>query len=369
MKNFSRQQRVIAGSIALLCITALLLSAGYNLLPRAFWRQYINPQTPASLALAPASTLNKPLRIARTGAVESAVSVPVNADYSGQVMEVYIKEGQAVKAGQALLKIMSAPRPAVQQPVNAPAPSPANYDSALKEYERLQKLYDIGAIPRKQLEAAAARLEGEKERSAKGPAVTPTAPVASGPVTLTAPTDGIVSGLSAAAGKPVQAGQQLLSLGSGQEVEIVLAVNQNDLPLVNLGTPVLIEAAQQTIVGQVTRIYPQIAADQTPAFLARVKLNSNPAGLLKSGMTVNVRIDTGQTVTVPAVPTKAIFHDDQQRAFVYVAVDGKAILQQVSTGETLGDYTELTSDLPPQGLVIVDGMNSLKHGDPVTVSP
>lgn len=372
MKIFDQRWRIIAGFFALTCLIGLLLAAGYNLLPSAFWSRYIKARTPTSLRVAPAGTINKPIRLARTGTVESATSVPVNAVASGQVIELYIKEGQAVKAGQPLLKLMAAPapQPAASETVIAPQKTLPDLESVQKEVDRLQKLYDIGAIPRRQLEAAVARLQSEKERVSKGEAVTQDVqPVVSGPTTLAAPTDGIVSGLTAAAGKPVQAGQQLLSLGSGQEVEVVLQLAQNDLYLVHLGSPVSIEAANQTIAGQVTRIYPQITADQPPAFMARVKINGNPAGLLKTGMAVNVQLDTGKYSTVPAVPTSAIMHDDQQRHFVYVAVDGQAILQQISIGETQNDFTELTSDLPPQSMVIVGGTQGLKNGDPITVTP
>lgn len=371
MKIFPQRWSIIAGFFALTCLIGLLLAAGYNLLPSTFWSRYIKAaRTPASLTVVPAGTINKPIRLARTGTVESATSVPVNAVASGQVIELYIKEGQAVKAGQPLLKLMATAQPAANETVVAPQTTQPDIESSQKEVDRLQKLYDIGAIPRRQLEAAVARLQSEKERVSKGEAVTQAVqPVVSGPTTLAAPTDGIVSGLTAAAGKPVQAGQQLLSLGSGQEVEVVLQLAQSDLYLVHLGSPVSIEAANQTIAGQVTRIYPQITADQPPAFMARVKINDNTAGLLKTGMTVNVQLDTGKSYTVPAVPTSAIMHDDQQRHFVYVAVDGQAILQQISIGETQNDFTELTSDLPPQSMVIVGGTQGLKNGDPITVTP
>ncbi len=370
MKNFTRRRRILAGAMVLVCAIGLLLAAGYNRLPAAFWSRYIKERPPVSLTVAPVGTLNKPIRIARTGTVESATSIPINAVASGQIIELYIKEGQAVKAGQPLLKIMAAAQPAASETVVAPQKAQPDLASMQKEVDRLQKLYDIGAIPRRQWEAAVARLQTEKERVSQGdPGTRAVQPVVSGPTTLTAPTDGIVSGLNAAAGKPVQAGQQLLSLGSGQEVEVVVQLGQNDLYLVHLGSAVLIEAANQTIPGQVTRISPQITADQPPAFLARIKLNGNTAGLFKAGMTVNVGLDTGKTASVPAIPANAILHDDRQRHFVYVAVGGQAILQQISIGETQNELTELTSDLPPESMIIVGGTQGLKNGDPITVTP
>lgn len=167
----------------------------------------------------------------------------------------------------------------------------------------------------------------------------------------------------------MQAGQQLLSLGSGQEVEAVAQLDQSDLYLVQLGTPAVIEAAQQIIAGQVSRIYPQVAANQISSFLAHIKLTNNPAGLLQAGMPVNIRIDTGKSVPVPAVPTASVLQDDQGRNFIYLTANGKALIQQVNIGETIGDFTEITSNLPQQSMVIISNIDDIKDGDAITVLP
>ena len=368
MKKITQKYRKIVELTALVFTVALLLAVSHNLLPVAVWTQHTISRTPVNLTAIPISTMNKPIYIARTGSIENSIAVPIHAEYSGRLSEMYVTEGQAVKAGQSLLTLQVSTAPTTSQNTGGSQQAQANYDNALQEVNRYQKLYEIGGIPRRQLDIATAQLQAAKANLTNTQNNMPSANATiNGAITINAPIGGIVTGLSAAPGKTVQAGQQLLSLGSGQAVEIVVQLDQNDLYLIHLGTPGTIEVSQQTIAGQVSRIYPQIEANKNPAFLAHIKLSTNPAGLLKLGMSVAVRIDTGKSAIVPAVPKGSVFQDDQTRNFIYIAANGKAIRQQITIGETIGDFIELTSNLPQQSMVITSNMNEINDGDAITV--
>ncbi|SMD14707.1 efflux RND transporter periplasmic adaptor subunit [Sporomusa malonica] len=365
MKKIRHKYRMFTVLSALLFTLALLLATGHNLLPVSLWNQHISPRTPISITAVPVGAINKPIQLVRTGSVESSTVVPINAEFSGQLSELYVTAGQAVKAGQPLLKLQVTSEPTVNQTSQQ---AQANYDNALKEFNRYQKLFEIGGISKRQLDSATTQLQAAKDSlSNTQQTISAANATINGTATITAPINGIVTGLSVAPGKTVQAGQQLLSLGSGQEVEVVVRLDQNDLYLVHLGTPAALEAAQQTIVGQVSSIYPQIDASQSPSFLAHIKLITNPAGLLKSGMSINVHIDTGTSAMVPAVPSASISQDNQGRAFIYLATNGKAMLHQITTGEAIGDLTEITSNLPQQSMVITNNTKDLRNGDAITV--
>ncbi len=357
MKKIPRKYRLIIKFVAPLISLALLAAIGCQLLPASWLQQHSITRPPVSLTAAPVSTINKPIYLVRPGTAGNPAIAPILAEVSGYLSELYVTEGQTVKAGQPLLKIQAA-ETAGDQAVQG---TQSNYEQALQEFNRDQKLYEIGAIPKRQLEAATAKLQ-----QAKAGLTTQQNTVTAAGATLNAPASGIVTGLPAP-GKTVQAGQQLLVLGSGQEVEIIVQLSQNDLYLVHLGTPVTVEAGQQSVPGQVSRIYPQITENQIPAFLAHIALTPPPAGLLKSGMSVTVRIDTGNTATVPAVPSSAIFQDDQGQSFIYLAVNGKAIRQQITPGVISGDTTEISAALPPESMIITTRINEIKDGEAITV--
>lgn len=364
MKKISPQHRMLVAITALILILALLLAANHKL-PVAVWTQNILPRAMVNLTAVPVGTINKPISITRTGSIENSTTVPIHAGFSGQLSEIYVTEGQAVKAGQPLLKLQISSNQAT-----GISQAKVNYDNALKEFNRLQKLYEIGAIPRRQFELATTQLQEAKERLASSQnTIQSSSTTVNGSATINAPIGGIVTGLSTAPGKSVLAEQQLLALGSGQEVEVIVQLDQENLYLVPLGSAATIETKQQTIVGQVSRIYPKIEANQITAFLAHITLSNNPSGLLKSGMSVPVRIDTGKTAIMPAVPKLSIFQDNRGRNFIYLATRGKAVLQKISIGETIGDFTEITSSLPQQSMVITSNINDIKDGDTVTVMP
>ncbi|MBP2652470.1 MAG: efflux transporter, family, subunit [Firmicutes bacterium] len=372
MRNFIQQHRKAILLTVILLLVAIVLAAQYDLLSCTLWTK---PKPPVNVSAVSVSIINKPIQIARAGSVENAAFVPINSEFTGLLSEIYVSNGQSVKSGQPLFKLTAT---AVQSATSETStiktttakpevqPGPDTYEAALKEYNRFKELYDIGGIPRRQLEAAAARLQEAEKNRTNSPSATPSTPGTATPVnsftTIKAPTDGIVSGLSIASGQTVQSGQQLMALGNGQEVEIVVQIEQNDLYLAHLGTPAIIEVANQSLPGQVSSIYPKVEGNQVTSFLVHIRLTNNPSGLLKAGMPVNVRIETGKSGTVIAVPTASIFQDKQGCHFIYIAANGIAVRQQINIGETIGDFTEITSDLPQESMIITNNLDKIKNG-------
>ncbi|SDM51579.1 RND family efflux transporter, MFP subunit [Dendrosporobacter quercicolus] len=373
MGNFIQQYRRITIALAVFFILAALIFSLFSW-P---WFRNMPVKAPVPVAAVPVNTVNKPVRLVREGFAGNAAAVPVNADYTGRVSELYITEGQPVKAGQPLLKLealdgQSSGTVTTNPPAEAGQHLQDNYDNALKKFTSYQKLYEQGAVARRDLENAAAALQEARrslDSSRNGPSASAAAAMLSGSVAVKASIDGIVTGLSAALGKTVQAGQQLMALGSGQEINVVLRLEQNDLYLIHLGAAVTIEAPGKTVPGQVYSIYPAVEEQQISSFLAHVKLADQPEPLLEPGMAVTARIDTGKSAAVLAVPSGSVFQDEQGQSFIYAAVNGTAVRQAVSLGESLGDFTEVTSSLPPDMLVITGNPAEIKHGDAITVSP
>ncbi|HAK74275.1 MAG TPA: hypothetical protein DCP36_13175 [Sporomusaceae bacterium] len=114
----------------------------------------------------------------------------------------------------------------------------------------------MGGIARKQLDASAARLQEAQaglEQGTQAPGA-----VVNGPVTIQAPIDGTITGSVIAAGSAISSGQELLALGSGQEVEVVLPLKQSELYFVQLGSPGVIKVGSEQLAGQVASIYPEV---------------------------------------------------------------------------------------------------------------
>ena len=339
------------------------------------------PPGPQQVSAAPVSTINKPLEILLPGTVQSRQAVVISAEISGRISELAVTEGQQVSAGQMLAHIEGTAETAVQTTTPAAAgaaasshvQSQSSYDSLVKEYERYEKLYKLGAIARKQFEDISARLQaarealGDSSQDTAAPVVSSSVSFQPAAVNLTAPSSGKVTGLAAANGKTVQAGQQLMALDAGGDVQVVAQLEQQTLYVVSAGTPVEIAVADtsgQRLAGQVEAIYPEGSIDK-PLFLAHIRVD-NSNGLLKSEVPVQVHLTTGQSVAVPALPRSAVFQD-QGLSYVYLAVDNQAVKQQVTTGIQIGDLVEITSTLPEQAAVITSDIRNLHAGDEITL--
>jgi RND family efflux transporter MFP subunit len=343
-----------------------------------FFLQRTSQRTPVSVTVTQVSTVSKPLHIERAGLVVHATMVPVYTEGAGRVNDVYVTAGQVVKAGQPLIKlditggdskVMVASN---STSVEVSSASKDIYEKALNEYNRYKKLYEQGAIARKQLETAEGRLQAAQagmQGSQEGMTVPerPVTTVVNGPVTIQSPIDGTITGSVVAAGSTVTEGQELMSLGSGQDVEIVVPLEQSELYFIQLGSKAVIEVAGQQLAGQVSGIYPEVKDKQIASFMAHIKLIQPPGDMLPLGMSITVRIATGQEVGAIAIPAQAVLRDAEGQDFVFFAIEGKAIRQQVTVGEVLGDLLEVTSAIPQGSLVITTLIDQLKNGDTITV--
>lgn len=343
-------------------------------LPAAFIHS-LSTAIPAKVSTQPLSLLNKDIQLTLPGMTEGRNSAAITAKQAGIVRQIAVKEGDKVTAGQLLLVIegAGAASPAAAE-VSDTAPQPSrqaqeDYDRAAKEQEKFEKLYAVGAISRKQLEAGAARLEAAKAALAAGipgnfapvgAAATETAG------RITAPVDGTVTALTIDPEKPVQTGQQLLLIDSGGEVRVVVHLQQADLYQVHPGTPaeIFTEDRPESLEGEVEGIFPETGGGRQ-TFRTLIRLE-NTASLTRTAQTVKVQLKTGRSELVKAVPVSAV-QQEQGIAFIFLAVDGKAVRQPVTLGSRFSDLVEVVSQLPAQALVITDRPDRLNDGDRVEI--
>lgn len=383
----SRARLALLSVIVVIAAAAVLTGRGGSL---GNWLGQVTAKPPAAVTVAPVGLHNKPLEVALAGSVEGSNTALVTAEYSGRISEVYVKEGQAVKAGQPLVRIDGGGGTAAAAPVETAVPpvpdqplqqqEQSEVERLSKLYQRYQDLYNQGALPRRKLEDVAAQLQAAQEAlgglSLETPSATsaPAAPGGAarqqGSANLTASVDGIVTGLSAAAGNSVQAGQQLMILDSGETVRVVAQLGQKELTFIRSGTPAAItaEAApDQVLAGKVEGIFPGADPGNSLLFRGHIQVD-NSSGILQSGMKVNIRLNTGILVPVQTVPAAAILQEEGN-SYLFLALDGKAVRQPVTVGVALGDSVEITSGLPENGLVITGGAKGLKDGDVLTIQP
>jgi RND family efflux transporter MFP subunit len=228
--------------------------------------------------------------------IASAVVVPVQQAQmsfvlSAPVKEILVKEGDVVKAGQALILLSTLDLElSVTEAEFGVRSAQLQVDRAYDPYKKRREdgtvVYIIGYLERRQeveakLQAAQAVLDAAKSTLAQG--------------TLTAPFDGTVVDVIAEIGEVAQPGKVAIVLGDVANMQIETTdLSERDVPNVSIGqaATIYIEALDTTIKGKVTSVSPisDIVGGDV-VYKVKVALDEQPAGLLW-GMSAEVHIQT-----------------------------------------------------------------------------
>ncbi len=210
-----------------------------------------------------------------SGKVYPEVEVKISPDISGEVVELYVNEGDTVKAGKVLAKIyadiyatqrdqVSAGLAQAQAQLSNSAASlvglKATLDQAKAAYERQQKLFKDKVISSSEFEtaqqaflAAQANYNAAKEGLKSGEAnilgnkaQLSKAEKDISRTVITAPMDGVISLLAIkkgerVAGNSFNVGTEMMRIADLSSIEVRVDVGENDIPKVKIGDSALVE--------------------------------------------------------------------------------------------------------------------------------
>lgn len=283
----------------------------------------------------------------------------------GRVIRVTAQLGDRVRRGQALAEVYS---PELAEARTKYTAAKATLDAHERELQRTQKLVEIGAASRQELErihaehaAQTAEVESTRARLQLLGAA-PTGPAANqrdgATITVVAPIDGVVTERLANPGLNVDPTSSLFSVVDLSSVWIVADVFEQDLGRVRVGAPATVTTAAfpaLSLGGRVSYIDPQLNASTRTA-KARVEV-ANRRGELRLGMYMDVAIETGHGAASVSVP-KAAIQNVADRQVVYVTVPGesaKFIEREIRLGSSSDDTVEVVSGLNVGDRVVSKG--------------
>lgn len=289
--------------------------------------------------------------------------VKISPDVSGEIVELYVQEGDSVKAGQLLAilnadlyrsatdRANSAVNSAMSGLENVKAQIgqfQAQLDNAQANYNRQLSLYKDGIISKAELDASETQLKTAKStlNAAKENINMSSYNIKSAQATakeardnmrrtmVYAPISGIVSLLNVKKGEKVvgniqMAGTEMMRIANFSAMEAQVDVNENDVININVGDTSIIEVdayANRTFKGVVTQIASSAkglatltsalgsASDQVTNFVIKIKLlPSDYADLqrksrlpFRPGMSCSVDILTETHTNVLSVPAQCV---------------------------------------------------------------
>ena len=314
--------------------------------------------------------------ISATGKIQPQTEIKISADVSGEIVELFVKEGDYVMKGDLLLKIKSDIYLSILERAEASLNSSlanllmaeAQFQESQQNFNRNKKLLESEAISIADFEKIESQYKVSKlnVESAKYAIISSEASVKEAKENLAktkiyAPKNGTISRLNVEIGERVvgtaqMSGTEILSLANLNEMEVVVEVNENDILNVEIGDKVDIEVdalANQNFKGIVSEIansadYVGISADQLTTF--KVKIEIIDVANFKPGMTATVDIITAKINNALSVPIESITlrYDsisDKKIECVFLILDDKVKKVNVKTGIQDIDFIQIKEGL------------------------
>lgn len=335
--------------------------------------------------------------------VEALTRVDVGATLTGRVAEVLVREGDAVRAGQPLLRLetdelratLAQARASEQQAQArlsglrttgraqaqaALAQADAGVVAARAEMERAQALVAQGFVSGSRLDEARRALQVAEAQQANAraqvaanrdggtdevqaqaqwqaaKAATEAAQARLAQAELRAPTDGRVLTRDVEPGQIVQPGKALLALALAGPTVLVAQADERFLDQLATGQPATVVAdayAGQRFAARLSRIAPRVDA-QRGAIEVKFEMTDAPPAFLREDMTLSVEVETARRDRALALPLAALRPGaDEASATVLVAADGRAQARPVRLGVRTLQAVEVQDGLQDGELVLL----------------
>jgi HlyD family secretion protein len=356
MNKKSKKLWWIIGGVALVFIAALLIAKQKGL---------IGQEKPTEVEFVTVGKSNLTETVSASGKIQPELEVTITPDVPGEIIALYVEEGDSVKKGQLLLRIqpenyisvverfragVNQSKAAAEQSKSQIARSESSLLRAEMDFKRQEKLFADKVISKSDLEisqtnfrianqdlaAAKANYEAAKFGIRSAEANLKDASENLRKTNIYAPMNGIVSKLDVELGERVvgtsqMAGTEMMRIANLNNMEVRVNVNENDIVRVSHNDKVIIDvdaysASNKEFKGVITQIANTANgsggslganANSTEAvteFEVRIKiLASSYQELLKQnkypfkpGMTATVDIVTESKMDVISVPISAV---------------------------------------------------------------
>ncbi len=303
--------------------------------------------------------------VEETGVVEPERQVVVKSPISGVVQSIAAREGDRVRPGQALARIVPdiAQANSFAQIRSAIAQAEIARGNAEREYARARELAESGGVTRADLDARRTSFEqaDNQLRTARDQLrLVQRSGVRGGEgvqwAAITAPSGGVVIKRGVEEGETVVGGTsafgggtELFTIADLTTLRVKAAINEVDIGKVKVGDSVAlsVDAFPGDTVRGVVRLVPPAARQQERVRVFDVEIRaSGNGGVLRPGMTANVRITGPSKLDAVRVPVESVMIEA-----------GKPVVYKVSAAGTtktpvtlgLGDlaYVEILSGIAP----------------------
>ncbi len=309
---------------------------------------------PVEVAAVGTQDFERTISVAGKTAAESTVNVIAKVSGMEQIMAVNVKVGDKVSKGQVLASLNTDSTSLQMEQAQLA------YDNAKDMYEKNLALFDAGAVSQNQID----QLKLQMDNAANG---LNQIKLALDYATVTAPISGTVVTVNADEGSYASASQPMFVIANVDDLEVKAGVTESNVGKIQLGQKVSVKigaAGADPVEGTITEIS-KVMDMTTKNYPITISID-NSAGNYVDGMYAEVQLVVDRAPDAVVIPAQAIINNDNKR-YVFIEREGKAVETEVQVGLTDGNYYVVTEGLTAGENLIVKGNSDLVDGQDVVV--
>jgi len=328
---------------------------------------------PAALELVPDDVVVvRQQRLSRqvevTGSLKAVQSAIVKAKVPGELRQLSVREGEAVRAGQVLGQIDTTEYDwRVKQAEQQAQAAKAQVEIAERTLTNNKALVAQGFISPTALEAAESTAQGARASQQAAEAAVELARKSRADAQLVAPINGMVSQRLAQPGERVALDARILEIVDLSKVELEAALAPQDVALLRPGAraQLKVDGIGEPVGAQVARINPAATAGARTVTVY-FAVDAHPA--LRQGLFAQGRADAGTRDTL-AVPASAV-RRDQPQPYLLSTEGNQAQQRTVKLGvaglsERGDDLIEITQGVTAGAEVLAGRVGTVRSGTPL----
>ena len=339
--------------------------------------------------------------VTASGKIQPEVQVKINAEVSGEITALPVREGDQVRKGQLLVRIKpDAYQAQHERSLAILRINEANLRKAEAEYRRMSEMYNKQLVSDAEFDISKASYESAKASFDQSQASVRESKETLDKTTIYSPMTGVVSQLLSEIGERVSGstftrGTEIMTIADLARMEARVEVGENDVVLVSLGDTAKIDVdsyPNQKFIGKVTQIANTAKStglgtqEEITNFEVRILIERPDTVEFRPGMSMTADIQTEtrygalsvpiQSVTVrmpkvegpPAgetggeqegearLETRAGGQEPKKEAteVIFIVKDGKAVSVPVKRGISDDTHMELTEGAE-EGMEVVSG--------------
>lgn len=319
--------------------------------PQGAARGNFGPNGPISVVTVTLKRESFARQMEGVGSARANEAVDITSKTSNRVTAIRFREGQQVKAGEVLVEFDG------EQARAALAEAEAALKDSQSQFKRSRELYATKALSESQLDQLQATLSANEARVAGSRSLL-------NDMTIRAPFAGRVGLRNISVGSYVTPGTVITTLDDASIIKLDFSVPEVFLAAVQEGLEISARTSaypETEFKGKVSSIDSRLDP-VSRAVIVRARID-NKDGRLKPGMFMTVKLINADSPAL-MLPEEALVPEGNSK-FVFAVRDGKATRVEVKTGRRRPGEVEITSGLDEGAIVITEGTQKVRDGQPV----